>query len=89
MPEVIFTSNLKQHVPCDAQQSAGDSVREVLDSVFQGNPQLQGYILDDQKRLRQHMVIFIDGNTIVDRVNLSDAVSVDSKIYIMQALSGG
>ncbi len=89
MPEVIFTSNLQQHVSCETQQGAGTNVREVLDSVFQKNPQLQGYILDDQKRLRQHMVIFIDGATIVDRVHLQGHVSPDTKIYVMQALSGG
>ena len=89
MAEITFTSNLQQHVSCESQQGDGTNVREVLDSVFLANPQLQSYVLDDQKRLRQHMVIFIDGITIVDRVNLQDHVSANSKIYVMQALSGG
>lgn len=89
MARVCFTPNLERHLACAAAQVSGTSVREALDKVFETQQQLRGYVLDDQSRLRQHMVIFIDGKTIVDRVHLSDAVSPDSEIYVMQALSGG
>ncbi|MDF1744927.1 MAG: hypothetical protein P1V19_14620 [Gimesia sp.] len=64
-------------------------MREALDSVFETHQQLRGYVLDDQSRLRQHMVIFVDGAMIVDRIHLSDAITEKSEIYVMQALSGG
>jgi hypothetical protein len=35
------------------------------------------------------MAIFVDGFLIRDRVGLSDAVRDDSKIYVVQSLSGG
>ena len=64
-------------------------MREVLDAVFAGNPQARGYVLDEQGELRKHMAIFLDGKMILDRARLSDPVQPDSKLYVMQALSGG
>ncbi len=89
MPYVVFTSNLKRHVDCPDVDVAGATVRESLDQVFAEHPKLRGYVVDEQGRLRKHMVIFVDGKPASDRTELSDAVNVDSEIYVMQALSGG
>ena len=89
MPDVHFTSNLKRHIDCPPATVAGTNVRQALDEVFANNPRLQGYLLDDQRALRQHVMVYVDGKPIVDRADLSDAVGEDSEIYVMQALSGG
>jgi sulfur-carrier protein len=89
MPRVVFTPNIQRHVACPETEAAGTTVREVLDAVFVGNPQARGYVLDDQKALRRHMTIFVDGVLIRDRVTLKDAVGDTSTIYVFQALSGG
>jgi hypothetical protein len=68
---------------------AGDTVRDVLNAVFAGNPLARGYVLDEQGELRKHMAIFLDGRMIHDRAGLSDPVQRDSRLYVMQALSGG
>ena len=47
------------------------------------------FFLDDQKALRRHMTIFVDGVIIRDRVGLSDPVADGSTVYVFQALSGG
>ncbi len=89
MPTVTFTENIQRHVACPPTEVAGRTVREVLDVVFAGNLQARGYVLDEQGELRKHMAIFLDGRMIRDRAGLSDAVQPDSKLYVMQALSGG
>jgi sulfur-carrier protein len=89
MARVVFTPNLQRHVACPATEAPGRTVREVLDAVFAGNPQARGYVLDDQAALRRHMAIFVDGAPLRDRARLSDAVTDQSRIYVMQALSGG
>ncbi len=89
MPTVAFTDNIQRHVACPPTAVPGRTVREVLDAVFAGNPQARGYVLDEQGELRKHMAIFLDGRMILDRARLSDAVQPDSKLYVMQALSGG
>lgn len=64
-------------------------MRESLEEVFEENPQLKGYILDDQQAVRKHVMIFLNGEPIHDRIHLGDPVSEECEIYIMQALSGG
>jgi sulfur-carrier protein len=89
MSRVVLTSHLKRYVECEPGEVKGGTVSEVLEAIFSESPQLRGYILDDQGHLRQHVVIFVDGQIISDRVGLSDRVEEQSEIYIMQALSGG
>lgn len=89
MVRVAFTPNLSRHVSCPPTDVEGATVREVLDAVFAANPQLRGYILDDQGALRRHMSIFIDSSQICDRTSLTDPVRPDQLVFVAQALSGG
>ena len=89
MASLHFTKNLQRHVTAESAEVAGATVREVLQAFFVDNPQVRGYVLDDQGALRKHMVIFINGEQIVDRLGLSDAVDANAELYVMQALSGG
>jgi sulfur-carrier protein len=89
VPRVVFTPNLARHLPVPERTVPGGTVREVLDAVFADDDRLRGYVLDDQRRVRQHVVVFVDGRPIRDRLDLSDSVGESSEIYVMQALSGG
>lgn len=89
MARIIFTDNLRRHIDCPEQRAAGTTVAEVLGNLFISQHKLKGYVLDDQDRLRKHMLISVDGELIQDRITLSDTVREDSDMYIMQALSGG
>ena len=89
MAKVIFTANIQRHVACPEAQAPGGTVREVLDNVFAENAQARSYVLDDQRALRRHMTIFVDGRMIRDRAGLADRVAENSTIYVVQALSGG
>lgn len=70
-------------------QAEGATVRAVLDVVFGEHPRLETYVLDDQRALRKHMRILVDGLAIRDLEKQSDAVSPDAEVWVMQALSGG
>ena len=89
MPRIAFTPNLQRHVAGPPADVPGGTVREVLDNVFRDHPRLRGYILDDQGRLRQHVVVFVDGSMIEDRIGLSDALPDGAEVFVTQALSGG
>ena len=89
MPRVVFTANLQRHVACPPTDVPGATVREALDAVFAQLPTARGYVLDEHGALRHHMAIFVDGVAIADRRTLSDAVSANGEVYVMQALSGG
>ncbi len=89
MATVSFTPNIQRHVSCPTSEVAGNTVREVLDAVFESNPNARGYVFDEQGAIRSHMVVFVNGRQVLDRELLSDAVERTAEIYVMQALSGG
>ncbi|KFX71506.1 thiamine biosynthesis protein ThiS [Pseudomonas taeanensis MS-3] len=89
MARISFTPNLQRHLDVAALRVSGTTVEAVLLEVFAVNPRLRSYLLDDQGRLRQHVLIFVDAEQIVDRQRLSDRVTANSDIYVVQALAGG
>ncbi len=60
-----------------------------MEAYFTANPSARGYVLDDQGGLRKHMVIFVDGRQITDRIGLTDLVPQNGLVEVIQALSGG
>lgn len=89
MARIVFTSHLQRQIDCPPQDVGGTTLRDSLEEVFAENPKLRTYILDDQQGVRQHVMIFLDGEPINDRIHLSDQIGETSEIYVMQALSGG
>jgi len=89
MASVAFTDNLKRHVACPPGRGEGLTIGQVLEDYFCRNPAVRSYVLDEHGSLRKHMAIFVDGRMIRDRVNLTDPVSSDAEVFVMQALSGG
>jgi len=89
MATVRFTRNIQRHVACPDREIPGSTLRAVLDGYFRENERARGYVLDEQGKIRQHMVVFIDGELVRDRDTLSDPVKPDSMVDVIQALSGG
>jgi hypothetical protein len=89
MPRVVFAEALQRHVPAPPVEVPGSTVREVLEAAFATNPALRGYVLDDQAALRKHMLVFVGGAQVRDRIHLSDPVTDGREIFVMQSLSGG
>ncbi len=89
MPRVTFTGNLQRFVDAPPADVPGATVREVLEAAFALNRRVRGYVLDDQGALRRHVVVFVGGRAVADRIGLSDAAPADAEIAVLQALSGG
>ncbi len=89
MPEVKFTENLRRYLETTECRVDGATVGEALDQVFETQPKLRSYVLDDQGRLRKHVAVFVDGEMVHDREGLTDPVSQKTEVFVMQALSGG
>lgn len=90
MPKVKLTSALKRFFPSltDSTLSAG-TVREVIATLDKQYPGISNYLVDDNGHLRKHINVFVKGQLIADRKNLSDAVDEKDEVVIFQALSGG
>jgi hypothetical protein len=65
------------------------TVAEVVAEVERIAPGFSYYICDERGCLRTHVNIFVGQERIADRTRLSDPVSEDARVLIMQALSGG
>ncbi|MBQ5948170.1 MoaD/ThiS family protein [Massilia sp. ST3] len=89
MAQLFFTQQLARFTAVPELSTDAGCLREGLDSAFALNPRLRGYVLDDQGALRPNVVIFIDGRRCLDTRRLDDPLRPDSKVYVLQALSGG
>jgi len=70
-------------------QVAPGSLRQVLDALFQSEPRLRSYVVDDQGRIRKHVAVFLDGEALTDREHQQVPVPGGSEVHLLQALSGG
>ena len=89
MPTLSFTPHLQRLVATPAAPVSGATVGAVLESYFAAQPQVRGFVLDDQGEVRKHVAIFLNREPIRDRRGLSDPVVEDDDIFVVQALSGG
>jgi molybdopterin synthase sulfur carrier subunit len=89
MPKIVFTQQLRRFTEVPEVESAAATLREAMEAAFAVNVRLRSYILDEQGHLRQHVVVFIDGHRVRERVRLDEALKPGSIVHVLQALSGG
>lgn len=90
MAAVTFTPHLERFFPTLSERSVDSpTLRALVTALDAEHPGLAGYLVDDRGRLRQHVIIFVDGRPLSDREKLQDAIGKDTRVYIAQALSGG
>ena len=89
MATVFFTPQLQRFTATPQVETGASTLREALEAAFAINPKLRGYVLEDQGHLRANVVCFIDGRRCTERIKLTDRLQADSRIHVLQALSGG
>jgi molybdopterin synthase sulfur carrier subunit len=89
MARIVFTQQLRRFTETPEVDAPVATLRAALDAAFAQNPRLRGYVLDDQGHLRGNVVAFVDGRRCSERVRLDDPLRPDSRVHVMQALSGG
>lgn len=67
-------------------ESDGDTVDSLLSDLDRHFPGIRFRIVDEQGRLRQHMKVFVNQDSVRD---LATPLSAADDVTIMQALSGG
>jgi len=86
---LTFTSQLQRFTPTPELETRATTLRAALEEAFGLNPQLRGYVLDEQGHLRPHVVVYIDGRPVRDRSSLADPLRQGDRVYVLQALTGG
>ena len=89
MVRVEFAASLRRHVECAPQSVAPGSLRAVLDAALTAAPELAHYVLDDQRAVRKHVAVFVNGQMVQDRCNLDRQLIAGDRVTVIQALTGG
>ena len=89
MAHIAFTPHLRRFIAVPEVTTTAPTLRAALEDAFAANPRLRGYVLDDQGHLRPNIAVFVDGRRCAERVELADALQPASRVYVLQALSGG
>ena len=90
MAKVKFTSALKSFFPSLTDLDLeGATIRDVLHQIEGRFPGMSNYLTDETGSLRKHVNIFLQGDLIKDREQLTDPVRKSDELLIFQALSGG
>ena len=66
-------------------EAEGNTLGEVLDDLFALHPGLRNHVLDEQGRIRPHVLVFVDGR----RADIASPVGATSDVQVLQAVSGG
>jgi sulfur-carrier protein len=64
---------------------SGESVVSALDDLFGRLPGLSNHILDEDRRIRPHVSVFVDGV----QADLDTGIQPESEIRVLHAVSGG
>jgi len=67
----------------------GETIGQVLESLFKQFPDLRCRIVDDQGRLHPYLPIFLDGHKLPPRGSLDRPVADGSHLEIIGLASGG
>lgn len=87
MARLEFTAQLQRFgLPLPQLEAPAARLSELLELGFAESPRLRAYVLDEQGGLRAHVAVFIDGRRSLD---MNAALRPDSRVFVLQALSGG
>ena len=89
VPTVEFAPALTRHVACPKQEVGAATLASALDAAFAIAPALRGYVLDEQGAVRKHVAVFVNGQMIPSRNDLSRVLQPQDSVMVIQALTGG
>ena len=86
MATVILPAALRERVGGARELSVeGTTAGEVLNNLEQLQPALSGWVLDERRRLRDHIKVFVDDA----EVEMETPLSANDELYVVRAISGG
>jgi sulfur carrier protein ThiS len=87
---IKFTNQLRQFFPeLNDDEFKGNTVLDVLHNINDIHPGIVDFILDDSRKIRPHVNLFVNQKAIDRELGLNDDIEENSVIHIIQAVSGG
>lgn len=83
---VLIPSALQSYTGRPWVEATGASVDQVLLDLERQYPGIRFRMLDEQRRIRRHIRLFLNGEMLFDP---DHPLPADGELHIVQALSGG
>lgn len=64
---------------------AGATVVEVLETLERSHPAIAGWVLDEQRRIRTHVNVYVNGQPAGEE----DEVGDGDRVHVLPAITGG
>ena len=85
MAQVMLRAPLSELCGGRTHDVAGSTVQEVLVALEAANPPIAGWVLDEQRRIREHVNVFVNGMHGEERT----PVAPDDRVHVLPAITGG
>jgi molybdopterin converting factor small subunit len=85
MAQVMLRAPLSELCGGRSHDIAGTTVQEVLVALERANPSIAGWVLDEQRRIREHVNVFVNGTHGEERTPVAAA----DRVHVLPAITGG
>ena len=85
MAVVILRAPLSERAGGKRHTVAGATVADALAALEVERPELRGWMLDEQGRVRRHVNVYVNGQLAQD----GTAVTPDDRVHVLPAITGG
>lgn len=84
--KVLIPSALRSYTEKSETEARGATLAALLVDLDRQYPGIRFRMIDEQDRIRRHIRVFVNGGQVRD---LSQPLTVNDEVVIVQALSGG
>ena len=84
--KVLIPSPLHSYTGRARVEASGATLAALLADLDRRYPGIRFRMIDEQDRIRRHMRVFVNGDQVFD---LTQGLSADDEVIIVQALTGG
>ena len=85
MAHVRLRAPLSELTGSSDHEIAGVSVLEVLETLERTHPSIAGWVLDEQRRIRVHVNVYVNGQPAREGAAVADG----DRLHVLPSITGG
>ncbi len=89
MAVIKLFGNLRRIAGARELDVAAETVRELMDTICAGQPELCKALLDERGQLKQYVRVMVNGHDVELARGLDTPIQVDDQVAIFPPIAGG
>jgi molybdopterin converting factor small subunit len=85
MTHVRLRAPLSELAGGSSHEVEGETVLQVLERLEGAHPSIAGWILDEQRRIRAHVNVYVNGQPAREEDQVGDA----DRVHVLPSITGG